>query len=193
MWADLGKVKPGKSSGCLRVKSTWLNRNCVVIFFLHLRPLVCLMRQMKCAERNYAINSCPGRGEISGRRMAPTGASIQRLSTGPAPSCYFLFFFFFHLGSVAFWLLCVQAFVSFRLSPSILVGRLAAWRALGWDGAGIDRCSKVMRPRRGCLHDLLANLANLQLQTHFGGEGVQMASLEGSSGLTWGGVTGTQP
>lgn len=48
---------------------------------------------MKCAERNYAINSCPGRGEISGRRMAPTGASVQRLSTGPAPSGYFLFFF----------------------------------------------------------------------------------------------------
>lgn len=62
---------------------------------LHLRPLVCLIRQIKCALSNYAINSCPGLEEISGRRMAPTGAfptgaSIQRRSAGPAPSsCYF--------------------------------------------------------------------------------------------------------
>lgn len=63
---------------------------------LHLRPLVCLMRQIKWALGNYTMNSCPGLEEISGRRMAPsgafpTGASIQRLSAGPTPSsCYFL-------------------------------------------------------------------------------------------------------
>lgn len=85
---------------------------------------------MKCALSNYTINSCPGLEEISGRRMAPTGAfptgaSIQRLSAGPAPSsCYF--FPHFILGSFAFWLLCVQTFVSFLLYPSIFVGRLTA-------------------------------------------------------------------
>lgn len=66
--ADLGKVMAGKYS---RVKSTWLNKNCVVIC-LHLRPLVCLIRQMRCALSNYTLNLCPGLEEISGRRMAPT-------------------------------------------------------------------------------------------------------------------------
>lgn len=98
-----------------------------------------------------------------------------------------LLFFFLHfsLGSFAFWLLRVRVFVSFLLGPSVLVGRLTGRGALGWDGAGIACCSKVMCPGRGCLHDLLANFADLQLQTHFGGEGVQMASLEGSGGLSW--------
>lgn len=178
---------PGKYSGNLQVKSTWLNRNCVVIC-LHLRPQVCLKRQMKCALSNYTMNSCPGLEEISGRRMAPTGAfptgaSIQRLFAGSTPSCFFCLLHFI-LGSFAFWLFCVQAFVSFLFCPSILVGWLTAWRALGWNGAGIYCCSKVMCPRSGCLHDLLANFTNLQLQTHFSGKGVQMASLKGSSGLT---------
>lgn len=123
--------------------------------------------------------------------MAPTGAfptaaSIQRLSAGSAPFIY-SFFFQFGLGSFAFGLLCFQALVSFLLSPSVLMGRLAGRGALGWDGAGIDCCSKVICPRRGRLHDLLANFADFQLQTHFGGEGVQMASLEGSGVLSWGG------
>lgn len=186
--ADLGKVMAGKYFGDQRVKSTWLKRNRVVIC-LHFRPLVCLIRQMKCALSNYTANVCPGLAETSGRRMAPTAASIQRLSAGPTPSSRYVFFHF-SLGSFAFCLLCAQAFVSFLLSPSILVGWRTAWRALGRDGAGIHCCSKVMCPRRGCLHDLLANFANLQLQTDFGGEGVQMASLEGSSGLTWRGEKG---
>lgn len=37
----------------------------------------------------------------------------------------------------------------------------------------------------GRLHDLLTHFSDLELQTHLGWEGVQVACLEGSSGLSW--------
>lgn len=60
---------------------------------LHLRPVACPIRQIKCALSNHNINSRSGQEEISGRRMDPTGAfptgaSIMKLSAGSAaPFC----------------------------------------------------------------------------------------------------------
>lgn len=58
----------------------------------------------------------------------------------------------------------------------------ASW---GWSG------ERGLSPRgllcgSGCLHDLLSDLSDLQLQTHLGWEDVCIAGLEGCCGLGWG-------
>lgn len=57
---------------------------------------------------------------------------------------------------------------------------------MGRGGAGFKQHSVLQGSGRGRLHDLLTDFADLQLETHLGGEGVRVASLEGGRGLSCG-------
>lgn len=86
-------------------------------------------------------------------------------------------FCLFFLRSFVFRFLQVLAFFSLKLRPAIV----PRWLAVGRGGPSVGR---LEGPRRRCLHDLLTNLADLQLQTQLGGEYVRVACLEGSRGLS---------
>lgn len=83
-------------------------------------------------------------------------------------------------------LLGARALVSLLLRPPVLSCRRVGGQVVGGGGAGFKQHSVFQGSGRGRLHDLLTHLADLQLETHLGGEGVRVASLEGGGGLSCG-------
>lgn len=152
-----------------------------------------LIRQSKCVLS--CLNDpipyfCPGLVEISASGTNPHGAIYCTGVHTPLPSSLtFLDFFLFDilsgLRSFALWILWALAFVSLLLRPPVLSCWLIERGAVGRGGDGFGQPSGLEGSRRGRLHDLLTNFADLQLQAHLGGESVWVACLEGSGGLSW--------
>lgn len=81
-------------------------------------------------------------------------------------------------------LLRARAFVPPLLRPPVLPRGLTGGGAVRRGAAGVEQPSVFQGPGRGRLHDLLTDLADLQLEAHLGGEGVRVARLEGRRGLS---------
>lgn len=114
------------------------------------------------------------RWRLKPEERSPSSRSTNRLD----------FFLVSSLRFVVSRLLRARAFVSLLLRASVLPHRRIGRGVVRRGAAGFEQPSVLQGPGRGRLHDLLTDFADLQLETHLGGEGVRVARLEGRRGLS---------